>query len=224
VSPSDVPTGYANIPRPVLHDHDLTTHAKIVYVVLSSYVGAHDTAWPSHRTIAEVAGISESSVKRALAALKEAGLITWVQRVSPEGDLTSNAYRIMDIHARYVGGGVSETPPPGQSDPTPRSEGHHPGVSVTEERTSMERTSVKVGPPLSLDPHWQPTEAHEKAAEDSGLDLDLEVQRFRLYAERKQQVERNWDATFSMWLLDSATRFKRETDDDSGYYTPGWGD
>lgn len=53
------------------------------------------TCYPSIATIATEAGVSRTSVKVALRELEEAGVLRIEQRVSDEGDLTSNLYTIL---------------------------------------------------------------------------------------------------------------------------------
>lgn len=106
--------GFATIPRAVLHDSTIPADAKMVYLVLSSYVGQHDTVWPSHATIAEDAGLSRSTVKRMLIVLRERGLIRWTNHLAPGTECkTINTYEL-----------VAATPTPQQTpiaQPEPRS-------------------------------------------------------------------------------------------------------
>ena len=47
-------------------------------------------AWPSHKTIAELAQVSPSGVGKYLNTLRDAGWITWVERRKTDGGQTSN--------------------------------------------------------------------------------------------------------------------------------------
>lgn len=86
-------TGFGMIPRHV-RGH-LTAIEIAVYVALSWRAGADGSSWPSHSTIAEEAGTSVNSVKRALDSLRVKGLVTWEPRVDPNhGGPSSNRYWI----------------------------------------------------------------------------------------------------------------------------------
>jgi DNA-binding transcriptional MocR family regulator len=106
----------------------------MIYLCLSSFIGADEEAWPSLSTLATMSGISVSTVQRCLAELRDAGLVQWSGRVRPDGGQTSNLYRL-------------ETNPPGQVDHPPQSEGPPPLVTVTNERTSEERPQLNVTSP-----------------------------------------------------------------------------
>lgn len=88
--------GFASIPRALLHDPDAPRDAKIVYLVLSSYVGDTGTVWPSHARIAGVAGMSKSQVKLMLGWLAEHGHVLVTPRRSEDGKVAlSNEYRLV---------------------------------------------------------------------------------------------------------------------------------
>jgi hypothetical protein len=98
--------GFASIPRWILYDEQLSANAKLVYVVLSSHVGANDTAWPSHQRIADLLGVSKTTVKKMLAELKLRGLVSWTRRADPAGGLDTNAYSL----TVDTPGGVGQNP------------------------------------------------------------------------------------------------------------------
>lgn len=115
-------------------DTTVSAHEKLVYLVLSSMVGSQGSWFTEHKTIAAAAGISESSVQRALKSLRERGVVTWWPRFHPENPKVrlGNAYRIMVDTL-----GQRDTTL-GQRDTTLVSERHHPGVSVTEKKKNPE--------------------------------------------------------------------------------------
>lgn len=55
---------------------------------------------------------------------------------------------------------------------------------------------------------FAPTDAHRATAAEHGLDLDAEVERFRLHHEAKGNAFASWNAALSMWL-NNAVRFSR---------------
>jgi hypothetical protein len=87
---------WTSIPLSLLYDRGVPKDAKIVFLVLNSHVGGNDSVWPSHKTIAEEAGVSLSQVKVMLVWLRDNGHIQWTQRRRDENNsLTSNEYVIL---------------------------------------------------------------------------------------------------------------------------------
>jgi len=61
-------------------------------------------------------------------------------------------------------------------------------------------TTQRRKPEVPLPKNWEPSSAHKSYAEKHHLDLSAEVERFKLHAEANDRRQRDWDATFSMWL------------------------
>jgi GntR family transcriptional regulator len=68
--------------------------AKAVLMNLADRANESAECWPSISTIARDTGIAKSTAKVALQTLREAGLISWKQRPSAKGGLTSSLYRL----------------------------------------------------------------------------------------------------------------------------------
>jgi len=101
---------YVVIPTPVLA---LGPYPTVVYGVLRDYADMRSNeCWPSHRSIAERAGISTAAVKTALSVLREEGWVSWQPRVSESGAQSSNVYT---IH----GSPSVQKPTPSVQKPTP---------------------------------------------------------------------------------------------------------
>ena len=47
---------------------------------------------------------------------------------------------------------------------------------------------------------WQPTDAHKKFAAENNLNLENETANFRDHAQANDRRQKNWDASFRMWL------------------------
>ena len=56
-------------------------------------------------------------------------------------------------------------------------------------------------PEHSLPANWNTDAAHVALAQERGVDLHLEVERFRAHAEANDRRARNWAAAFRQWLL-----------------------
>jgi hypothetical protein len=87
------------IPTGVL---SLGPYATAVYGVLRDFADmrSHE-CWPSHKSIAVKAGLSERKVQSVLRELRAHGWITWTQRKGGNGNLTSNVYRLYGSQARH---------------------------------------------------------------------------------------------------------------------------
>jgi DNA-binding transcriptional MocR family regulator len=98
-------TGFAVIPIWLLRSPDFSHHAKTVFLHLSSRVNKEGSAWPSQETIAANSGLGERTVQRAVAELREAGLIQVV--VEHTGAGRRNVYRLR-VDKFGKGGDASE--------------------------------------------------------------------------------------------------------------------
>jgi hypothetical protein len=116
-------TGFASVPRWIVNDEQISGNAKLVYLVLSSHSNEDGDVFPAHARIATLAGISVSSVQRALRELRERRVVDWDQQDREHGGRTSNLYQLATTRRKAVG----------QGDRGGRSEGPRGSVSVTEE-------------------------------------------------------------------------------------------
>ncbi len=107
---SNEPAGFAILPRHLLAVQPVEVK---VYMALALYVN-WDTGecWPSRATLAHDAGVSLSTVKRALKALVKYGAVQVHPRNDPAGDSTSNLYVMpFVINQRSAAGGGSTGDP-----------------------------------------------------------------------------------------------------------------
>lgn len=156
------PQGFAMIPRAVLVDPTVSADAKIVFLVLSSHVGDKDTVWPSHQTIATMAGISTSQVKRKLKELKDHNLIDWKERRTEKERSLTNEYwlTVGNVPAqkkRVAHPGPHPGGTPSTQDPVPPEPGGVPRDLRTRviERESKKKTSpTGVGVAAKFDAFW----------------------------------------------------------------------
>jgi hypothetical protein len=56
-------------------------------------------------------------------------------------------------------------------------------------------------PERPLPTGWAPNSAHSNYAEDNGINLDFQAERFRNHAQANDRRARDWDAAFRNWLL-----------------------
>ena len=90
-------TKFVMIPQSLARDKTLTHADKIVYMTLCLYTdNTSKQSHPSAQTIADVAGVSRSTVFRALTSLEEAGYVSREHRSYGKGKRTTNAYYLLD--------------------------------------------------------------------------------------------------------------------------------
>ena len=94
---------FAIVPEELLYDAAIPAEAVRVYAVLCRYGSDPSNCYPSHATIAGHIGKSARSVPAWIRTLELAGWVERVPRFSPEGDPTSNGYR---VHGRATQRGV----------------------------------------------------------------------------------------------------------------------
>ena len=73
---------------------ELGPYAVAVYWALARCTTTTKTCFPSHKWIADKAGVSYNTVRRCLATLRDAGWISWEQRRTSERELTTNIYTL----------------------------------------------------------------------------------------------------------------------------------
>lgn len=95
------------IDNPVLENEELSGTAKLVYTLLCKFANS-DTGqcYPSHQTLAKLAGVSKPTVMKALSQLEETQHISITRRTEGKQRLT-NIYTILG-----VGGSKASLPPP----------------------------------------------------------------------------------------------------------------
>lgn len=82
---------FATTPEWIL-DAEISDRAVRLFGVLNRYVGAHNSAWPSRKTLAARLRCSSASVDRAIAELVRIGALVVERRYRTDGSLTSSLY------------------------------------------------------------------------------------------------------------------------------------
>lgn len=81
----------------IIFELPIDNNAKLIYIYLCRLAGKGHTTYPSYSTIGEKCSIkSRTTIKKAIDALMEAGLLDYRPRMSKEGDRSSNIYTIYD--------------------------------------------------------------------------------------------------------------------------------
>jgi len=90
-------TKFVMIPQSLARDRSLTHADKIVYMTLCLYTdNTSKQSHPSAQTIADVSGVSRSTVFRALESLETGGYLKRERRTYGKGKQTTNAYYLLD--------------------------------------------------------------------------------------------------------------------------------
>lgn len=148
----------------IVRGMDIKGTARAVLSVLADRANDKGVCWPGISKIAKESGYCRSTVKTALASLREAGLISWVQRCGDDGNLTSNIYTLTLGRAGDNLPRAGDTLPLGQELTHPRAGADH--------KASIEASSrsiIKESPPALSLPHgksfadaWRRWERHRK--------------------------------------------------------------
>ena len=67
-----------------------------------------------------------------------------------------------------------------------------------------ESRSGRKRPNLPLPDDWTPTDAHRQKADELGLQIDIEAEKFRNHALGKDRRQANWNMAFSNWLIQAS--------------------
>ena len=134
---------FRTIPEAVLFS-SISDRAIRLYLVLDSYVGANDHAWPSRRVLSARMGCSTDTIDRALKELVESGMVEVTYRNRSDGSQASSDYRL--TWPQRGGGGAAGVRRGSPSDAAPRRN--------TIEGTS-EKTSSVSGADRDFDDIWQ---------------------------------------------------------------------
>ena len=84
--------GFAQLPRFILKDKQLSFGARLTYAVLLSYAWQEESCFPGQDRMAKDLGTSERSIRRFLQELKGSNYIDWKQ----QGLNKPNIYFILD--------------------------------------------------------------------------------------------------------------------------------
>ena len=77
------------------------------------------------------------------------------------------------------------------------------GTDIFREVAEPKPPAQKKKPATRLPDSWEPTDAHVKKAQELGVDLALEAEKFRNHAEANDRKQASWNAAFSNWLIQS---------------------
>ncbi|EAR0767698.1 helix-turn-helix domain-containing protein [Salmonella enterica] len=191
---------------------------KLVLIKLADNANDNGECWPSYQHIADHCECSKSAVKEHISALIKLGLMTKENRVGVNNGKgnTSNVYR---LHLTSTPVPPESTPPvPPESTPPvpPKSTGGSPkSTPVPPESTppvppAGTRTSHSFEPvkePLdnkkklsSMPEGFSPSASHQKMAEEYGISLQEEFDKFTDHHISKGSKFIDWNRALNTWL------------------------
>ncbi|MFQ4085918.1 helix-turn-helix domain-containing protein [Salmonella enterica] len=176
---------------------------KLVLIKLADNANDNGECWPSYQHIADHCECSKSAVKEHISALIKLGLMTKENRVGVNNGKgnTSNVYR---LHLTSTPVPPESTPPvPPKSTPVPPKS--TPPVPPAGTRTSHSFEPVKE--PLdnkkklsSMPEGFSPSASHQKMAEEYGISLQEEFDKFTDHHISKGSKFIDWNRALNTWL------------------------
>ncbi|EBJ7218510.1 helix-turn-helix domain-containing protein [Salmonella enterica subsp. enterica serovar 3,10:e,h:-] len=183
---------------------------KLVLIKLADNANDNGECWPSYQHIADHCECSKSAVKEHISALIKLGLMTKENRVGVNNGKgnTSNVYRLHltstpvppestpPVPPKSTGGSPKSTPVPPESTPP---------VPPVGTRTSHSFEPVKE--PLdnkkklsSMPEGFSPSASHQKMAEEYGISLQEEFDKFTDHHISKGSKFIDWNRALNTWL------------------------
>jgi hypothetical protein len=177
-----------------MHGAQLGPYAGWIYVALCRHSNMEQTAWVSHRKMAEETGISDRKLRDELKRLEVLGLITIEQRLDDRGQQT-NVYTLLDPLvgpatplARGATPLAQQASPPGIGDQPPRHD------TPTMNKTQLTRlTEQEEAAPTNL---FSPARVSTNGGAGAGDSVLFKVWQSVLADLQEQMVPTN----FTRWL------------------------
>ncbi|EAW5174441.1 helix-turn-helix domain-containing protein [Salmonella enterica] len=183
---------------------------KLVLIKLADNANDNGECWPSYQHIADHCECSKSAVKEHISALIKLGLMTKENRVGVNNGKgnTSNVYR---LHLTSTPVPPESTPPvpPESTGVSPESTGVSPESTppVPPAGTITSHSFEPVKEPLdnkkklsSMPEGFSPSASHQKMAEEYGISLQEEFDKFTDHHISKGSKFIDWNRALNTWL------------------------
>ncbi|ENH4879419.1 helix-turn-helix domain-containing protein [Salmonella enterica] len=183
---------------------------KLVLIKLADNANDNGECWPSYQHIADHCECSKSAVKEHISALIKLGLMTKENRVGVNNGKgnTSNVYRLHltstpvppestpPVPPKRTGGSPKSTPVPPESTPPVPPAGtrtSHSFEPVKEPLDNKKKLS-------SMPEGFSPSASHQKMAEEYGISLQEEFDKFTDHHISKGSKFIDWNRALNTWL------------------------
>lgn len=175
---------------------------KLVLIKLADNANDNGECWPSYQHIADHCECSKSAVKEHISALIKLGLMTKENRVGVNNGKgnTSNVYRLhltsTPVPPESTGGSPKSTPVPPESTPPVPPAGtrtSHSFEPVKEPLDNKKKLS-------SMPEGFSPSASHQKMAEEYGISLQEEFDKFTDHHISKGSKFVDWNRALNTWL------------------------
>ncbi|EDY3064054.1 helix-turn-helix domain-containing protein [Salmonella enterica] len=183
---------------------------KLVLIKLADNANDNGECWPSYQHIADHCECSKSAVKEHISALIKLGLMTKENRVGVNNGKgnTSNVYRLHltstpvppestpPVPPESTGGSPKSTPVPPESTPPVPPAGtrtSHSFEPVKEPLDNKKKLS-------SMPEGFSPSASHQKMAEEYGISLQEEFDKFTDHHISKGSKFIDWNRALNTWL------------------------
>lgn len=169
-------------------EQDLTPDLKIVLLALADYADPDGVCFPGQKAIAKKCSMAERTVREKVAKLVEMGYIERRQRRGEGGYRTTDEYRLLPAR------------PAGRPENLPANQGvpHRQTVAGTEEPSEPSVTTTARA--RQMPPEFTWSNAHSLKATAKGVDVEVELEKFRDYHLARGSKFVDWDRALHTWL------------------------
>ncbi|EOC1067819.1 helix-turn-helix domain-containing protein [Cronobacter malonaticus] len=193
---------------------------KLVLIKLADNANDNGECWPSYQHIADQCEISKRSVMNHIAALCDSGLVKKVTRKGEKGN-SSNIYLLHldgagdslvgsannSLSSAANSPGSAGVAPVGGAGDSPRTS--HSFEPVKEPLESKKKSTV-------MPEGFSPSEAHKKMANEYGISLQEEFEKFTDHHLSKNSKFVDWSRALNTWLRNARSFQKHRPVSSSG--------
>ena len=177
---------------------------KLVLIKLADNANDNGECWPSYQHIADHCECSKSAVKEHISALIKLGLMTKENRLGVNNG-KGNASNVYRLHLTSTPVSSESTPPV----PPAGTRTSHSFEPVKEPLESKKKSTV-------MPEGFSPSEAHKKMANEYGISLQEEFEKFTDHHLSKNSKFVDWSRALNTWLRNARSFQKHRPVSSSG--------
>lgn len=204
------------------HGEELGTRGVTVYAALASYANQHNTAYPSLGSLADLLGISKTTVRKAINDLVDLDWIGYKERTRNNGAKTTHRFYLLECPC------PESEPPPSESEPPPsvfegapsESEGHEvKRKEVSNSNSARARESEAVKAYREIFPR-RPNQIQAEQITHKVDDLDLWKEVLTWWAENGHRAKSVGKMLNKYRQTDSSSDLYRDGPSENGAASP----